>query len=174
MYFGDVIEDNHEPVGAMQDTTEESIRDHIASLSGPFIGAKLPAFTWHMKWMDAAYTNAMFFFVVRNPLDIAKSIMKRDPKYSMSAADFAFGLEHAWSYYLPFARMAADLSRPVAVLSYEKMMAAPSDLFDFLAGVGVNVNDAERLANNLSMPGYKAVHSCPPRYVHEGIGKPGL
>lgn len=172
--FGNVIDINHEPHEAMKNPTEKTIRAHIASLSGPSIGAKLPAFTWHLKWMDAAYHNAMFFFVVRNPLDIAKSVMKRDNNYSMSAADFAFGLEHAWNYYLPFAQMAAELTRPVAVISYEKMKEAPGSLFDLLAAVGIEVKDAERLASDLSEPGYRAVSSQPPRYIHPGVGKPGL
>lgn len=157
--FGNVIDEQHEPPAIMHDPSEANIRLHIMDLEGPAIGAKLPAFTWNLRWMDKAYVNAMFFFVIRNPLDIAKSIMKRDPNHSLGMDDLATGLDHGFVYYRQFAKVASELTRPVAVLSHEKILADPESLFSLLADTGLRIHSNARkiLAEELQAPDYKRV-----------------
>ncbi len=162
VHLGDVRPNTHEPEClADKAFTMPRALEHVRKLKteSPLVGAKFPGFTPHLKEFDDAFDDCIFLYVFRNPLDIAKTIMKRSPNHKAVMNHLKFGIDHAFKFYHQFIEIAPELTQPALLISYESARARPRPFLRFLEQFGVEFEDLDFVAKQISRPGYKTAET---------------
>ncbi|MEE4012558.1 hypothetical protein V1T76_10880 [Roseibium sp. FZY0029] len=160
VHFGNVDANNHElPELMSPDLTEEKIRSAIDKLLNEqnIAGAKLPNFSFHLKWLTNQYPDSVYLYILRNPLDVSTTIMTRSPSHSLNTSDLRIGILHSFRFYSAMANVVGEIEQPIYLISFEKMKAQPDQFVSWLEEIGVSFSDDVRpqLAKELATPGYK-------------------
>ncbi|XHC11300.1 hypothetical protein ABWH98_00150 [Labrenzia sp. ac12] len=162
IYFGDVDVNNHElPDLMIPDLTNDKIKAAIDGLlvEEDVVGIKLPNFSFHLTYLTSQYPNSILLYVIRNPLDVASTIMSRSPVHGLNKSDLQMGIQHAFHFYFAMAKVLDQIEQPVYLLSFERMKAQSERFATWLEEIGINLSDENRseLAKEIAAPGYKSI-----------------
>ena len=139
------------------------MRAHIDGLQAqhPLAGAKYPDFTFHLSWLSKQYRDALFVYVMRNPVETAKTIITRVKGAEFRANQLEFALSHSTRYHSAFTQALRKFAAPMLLLTYEQIQNRPESFLAFLKESGVPVPDDEigNIVEHISQPGYKTLEA---------------
>lgn len=138
------------------DDLRRTFRDLAASFLKPLhqqsgkrlIAEKTPANALYFRELFALFPESRFILVVRDPRDVAASLIRMDWRDAKSGQRLPItasiqGAAGGWRDHVVAARNAADAGAPVHTLRYESLIAQPAKtLDDLFAFLGVAPSDA--------------------------------
>lgn len=127
--------------------------------SSPNWALKLPHAMKYMHVFDEHCQRAVFFIVIRNPLSVARSLVRHDSEYPDMLASYVRGIEHSFDFYKKLETL-QYLKAPFILCEYEKIQKNPRQFVkDFLVAVGKTATpEQEEAATRLvSGSGYRSV-----------------
>jgi len=120
-------------------------------------GFKLPYASRAIRWYAGELRNPVFVMIYRNPLAIARSIMRRQPGWSQSAA----GLDEALTQGLSMMTAGSDVLQvdaPAILVDVDQAKANPSTFVEELfASLAIEASEATLadIAATIASPGYR-------------------
>jgi len=121
-------------------------------------GFKLPRAAFHLQWLDTHLRSPIFVFVYRDPLSVARSILRRDAIWGNEVDGLIQSIQHPLRFFEKMTTSIPKLSAPVVLLSYETAhFGANAFVPEFLGALGFTDEEGRfpEIASELSLPGYK-------------------
>lgn len=158
---------NHEPAEAVAAAGDAArMSAFVSRMNGAHArwGFKLPSAALRLHWYLANLRNPVVLLVFRNPLAIARTIVSRDPKWGASEEALVSALGHGMSY------MQASVSAirsgvPTLLVDVDRAARQPRAFVQELAAalaLTATAEEAEQIAAEIAVPGYKKVDTNAP------------
>lgn len=136
----------------------ETVANHIAARNSELDvwGVKLPDAVFHFVRLETMIRNPIFIMIYRNPVSVARSVMRRTNVFENDVEGLSSALRHASGFYGQFAHRLAKLASPTICIEYEQMLYNSEEaLTEILTTIGIEPSNMAELVENVSRPGYK-------------------
>lgn len=121
-------------------------------------GLKLPEIAKTLPFFEKETINPIFLVIMRNPIDLTMSILKRDHRTKQTYSDLNKAFEIGNKYYQSFFESLPEINSPFILLKMEKIYENPELFLDELKeelNVTIPSEQKERIISKISTPGYK-------------------
>jgi hypothetical protein len=121
-------------------------------------GFKVPAAAHHSEWLADALRNPVFLVVFRNPVAIAKTILKRDPAVNSDLAGLAWAFQHGLRS-MEFGTQVLMTEAPAILLDVDAARGTPELVVRDLASLfalSASEQAIQEIAQEIRVGGYKS------------------
>ena len=116
-------------------------------------GLKLPEIAKRMIFFERNTINPIFLVIMRNPVDLTMSILKRDHRTKQVYSDMGNAFEIGNSYYKSFFESLSQINSPFILLKMEKIYEKPILFLEELKEeLGIDIPDevCEKILSKIS------------------------
>jgi hypothetical protein len=162
-YLGEGLEANHEDRDILAAIGLPSRMEAIVAdrnLRYQRWGFKIPIAVHHVDWLASALRNPVFLVVFRNPVAIAKTVLKRDPTFTGAGPrNLVTALEHGFRK-MELGTQVVMTRAPSILIDVDAARGTPEQLVrDLVSLFAPNTSDevVEAIADEIGAAGYKSL-----------------